>query len=68
MWHGVWPYLTGYLHILQTRLSVDPQVTLNHTVKIDPTLTHYYGNSLGGTMGVVYMASTTNVIRGMGTP
>ena len=39
-------------------------VTLNGSVKIDPTLTHYYGNSLGGVMGEVYMASTTNVVRG----
>lgn len=50
--------------LLQTALYKDPKVTLNGTIKIDPTLTHYYGNSLGGVVGEVYMASTVDVERG----
>ena len=32
---------------------------------VDTTHLHYYGNSLGGIMGDVYMATTTDVIRGV---
>lgn len=31
---------------------------------VDTANVHYYGNSLGGVMGDVYMAATTDVIRG----
>lgn len=31
---------------------------------VDTAHVHYYGNSLGGIVGEVYMASTTDVIRG----
>lgn len=31
---------------------------------VDTSQLHYYGNSLGGILGDVYMASTTDVIRG----
>ena len=39
-------------------------MTLNGKVKIDTELTGYYGNSLGGILGDVYMASTVDVKRG----
>ena len=42
----------------------DPLLTLNGSIRIDPSLSHYYGNSLGGIMGEVYMASTKDVTRG----
>ena len=32
---------------------------------VDPDLVYYYGNSLGGIMGNVYMAATTDVTRGV---
>ncbi|ETO07440.1 hypothetical protein RFI_29954 [Reticulomyxa filosa] len=36
---------------------------------VDPSLRNYYGNSLGGIMGSVYMTLTTDVIRGtIGVP
>ncbi len=39
-------------------------VNLNGSVKIDTELTYYYGNSLGGILGDVYMASTVDVKKG----
>lgn len=53
-----------FLLCVQTSLSLDPAVTLNGSIKIDPLLSHYYGNSLGGVVGEVYMASTVEVERG----
>lgn len=43
----------------------DPLITLDGSIKMDPTLTHYYGNSLGGIIGDVYMATSLDVVRGM---
>lgn len=43
----------------------DPTFTMNGSIKIDPSLANYYGNSQGGIMGEVYMASSTEVERGV---
>lgn len=49
---------------MQTTLTADPMVNLNGSVKINTDLTYYYGNSLGGIMGDVYMATTVDVKKG----
>ena len=45
-------------------MASDPHLTFGGKPAIDPQLTSYYGNSLGGIMGEVYMAATTDVERG----
>ena len=49
----------------QGNLHLDDAVTIGGKVNINPSLAHYYGNSLGGVMGEVYMAATTDVNRGL---
>ena len=51
--------------------ELDKYITWKHDMPsfrrqpaIDLQLTSYYGNSLGGIMGKVYMAATTDVERG----
>lgn len=47
----------------------DKNVIFNGASVIVPEYTHYYGNSLGGILGTVYMATTTDVTRGtLGVP
>ncbi len=43
---------------------MDDKVTIGGKVHIDPAMSHYYGNSLGGIIGSVYMAATADVSRG----
>lgn len=50
--------------LIQTSLSKDPHLVFNGRQVVDTANVHYYGNSLGGIMGDVYMAATTDVIRG----
>jgi len=54
----------NFYFLLQGNLHKDEAVTIGGKVRIDPSLSHYYGNSLGGIMGDVYMASTQDVSRG----
>ncbi len=42
----------------------DPNLQFGGKSVLDPQLANYYGNSLGGILGDVYMASTTDVARG----
>ncbi|XP_064393364.1 uncharacterized protein LOC135340879 [Halichondria panicea] len=53
------------MRLVKSTLSADPMVNLNGSVKIDTELTYYYGNSLGGILGDVYMASTVDVKKGV---
>jgi hypothetical protein len=43
----------------------DPQVQFNGQSAIDPSQTYYRGDSQGGIYGVTYMATTTDVQRGL---
>ncbi len=45
-------------------MAADPNLQFNGKSVIDPQLANYYGNSLGGILGDVYMALTTDVTRG----
>jgi len=44
---------------------MDPNVEFNGMSAIDPTQTFYRGDSQGGIMGMVYMALSTDVTRGL---
>lgn len=51
----------------QSGFATDPVVTFNgvSVISSNPADRHYYGNSLGGILGSVYMAVTTDVVRGV---
>ena len=42
----------------------DSVVSFHGESVVNPKNTYYYGNSLGGIMGDVYMAVTQDVVRG----
>ena len=44
----------------------DPAFSFGGRSVIDPQLANFYGNSLGGIMGEVYMACSTDVVNGNG--
>lgn len=48
----------------QGSLYKDPLLIFDGRQVVDTESLHYYGNSLGGILGDVYMAVTTDVIRG----
>ena len=52
------------LRKLQGSLYKDPRLTFEGRQVIDTGDLHYYGNSLGGILGGVYMAVTTDVASG----
>lgn len=49
---------------LKGSLYKDISVTLNDKILIDPNHAYYYGVSLGGVVGQVYMALTQDVNKG----
>ncbi|KAL5466810.1 hypothetical protein EMCRGX_G030960 [Ephydatia muelleri] len=53
------------MKMLKGKLAKDPNLTFDGRAIINPELANFYGNSLGGIMGEVYMASTTDVINGV---
>jgi hypothetical protein len=56
-------------HSIKGSLSKDPMLMFGGRQVVDTEHVHYYGNSLGGIIGDVYMAVTTDVIRGvLGVP
>lgn len=54
-----------FMRFLRTTLVNDPNVQFNGRSTLDPTRVNYYGNSLGGIMGSVYMATSVEVTRGV---
>ncbi|XP_065913302.1 uncharacterized protein [Dysidea avara] len=52
------------MRITKTSFVQDKNVIFNGQSVIVPDHSYYYGNSLGGVMGSVYMATTTDVKRG----
>eukprot|EP00731_Ephydatia_muelleri_P026938 Em0018g1038a len=48
------------MKMLKGKLAKDPNLTFDGRAIINPELANFYGNSLGGIMGEVYMASTTD--------
>ena len=52
------------LLLIQGKLSRHPMLTLDGKVHVDTEHAAYYGNSLGGIIGEVYMASTMAVTKG----
>jgi hypothetical protein len=57
------------MRLVKGSLSKDPMLMFGGRQVVDTEHVHYYGNSLGGIIGDVYMAVTTDVIRGvLGVP
>ena len=54
----------GHSACLQGRFAKDSTVSFHGESVINSKNTYYYGNSLGGIMGEVYMAVTQDVVRG----
>lgn len=54
------------MRLMKTGLRLAPEMTNAATKQsfVDPTKLNYYGNSQGGIMGTVYMATSTDVTRG----
>ncbi len=52
------------MKMMKSSLYKDPDVTLNNQIVINNKQVYYYGVSLGGIIGQVYMALTKDVIRG----
>ena len=52
------------MRLMKRALYKDPMITFNGKVAINPNNAHYYGVSLGGVLGEVYMSVTTDVVRG----
>ena len=53
------------MRLMKGALAKDSRLMFNGRPAIDPSKANYYGNSLGGIMGEVYMAATTDVSRGV---
>ena len=53
------------IHPLQGRFASDPYVTFHGKSVVNKEHAYYYGNSLGGILGEVYMAATQDVVRGV---
>ena len=52
------------MKLLKGSLYKDPVLTFNGKISINPSESFYYGVSLGGIFGHVYMALSTDVERG----
>ena len=52
------------MKLLKGSLYKHPTLTFNNRIVINPNKAFYYGVSLGGIIGQVYMAVTTDVQRG----
>ncbi|HZO16014.1 MAG TPA: hypothetical protein VFB62_22225, partial [Polyangiaceae bacterium] len=53
------------MRMMKGSFWMDPNVEFNGMSAIDPTQTFYRGDSQGGIMGMVYMALSTDVTRGL---
>ena len=61
-------HLQYSLFCFQSSFSHDKNMVFNGHSVYNSELSHYYGNSLGGIIGSVYMAVTTDVERGEAVP
>ena len=55
------------MKLMKGSLYKDPVLTMDNRIVIDNTNVHYYGVSLGGIVGQVYMATSTDVEKGTHT-
>jgi hypothetical protein len=52
------------MRLMKGRFASDPYVTFHGKSVVNKEHAYYYGNSLGGILGEVYMAATQDVVRG----